>query len=110
MSHPLPQASQAAHPAVEFIEEVAGIYFRSIVLHRGQIVPQHAHDHDHATYCGAGSARLWVNGVWREDIPAGRAVPITAGQKHLFQALDDGTRLTCVHDAASADSLKAKGL
>jgi hypothetical protein len=56
---------------VEFVEEVAGHYFRSILLPRaGMRVPQHTHDHDHAT----------------------------------------GTRLSCIHDVASATSIKKKGL
>ena len=105
MSHPLPTVS-AARPPVEFIEEVAGIYFRSILLGAGDVVPQHVHDHDHATLVCSGSARLWVDGQWRADIEAGHAVEIGAMRSHLFQALKDGTRLTCVHDAKSAEALK----
>ena len=96
---------------VEFIEEIAGIYFRSILLkEKGTVVPQHSHDHDHATYVGSGAARLWVDGVWRRDIAAGHAVKIEAGHEHLFQALEPNTRLTCVHDVASAESVKRKGV
>lgn len=95
---------------VEFIEEVAGLYFRSIVLEcAGDTVPQHSHDHDHATLVGAGSVRMWVNGCWLADIPAGHAVKIKAATQHLFQALEPNTRLTCVHDASSAESLQSKG-
>lgn len=97
-------------PPVEFIEEVCGLYFRSILLNKGTLVPQHVHDHDHATYIGSGSARVWVNGQHMGDFPAGHAVPVKAGCFHQFEALEDGTRLACVHDVASADSVKAKGL
>ena len=84
------------HP-VEFIEEVAGILFRSVLLGKGMMIPQHVHDYDHATYIGSGRARLWVGGELKEDVEAGRAVLIEANKFHVFQALEDGTRLTCVH-------------
>ena len=96
---------------VEHIETVAGIYFRSILLARaGHVVPQHSHGHDHATYVGAGAARLWVDGKWVGDYPAGYAVEIKAGRAHVFQALQDNTRLACVHDVSSAESVKMKGV
>lgn len=96
---------------VEFVEEVCGIYFRSILLPRaGMRVPQHSHDHDHATLVGAGTARLYVDGQPAGDFHAGRAVPIIAGKHHAFEALEPGTRLTCVHNVASALSIKNKGL
>lgn len=96
---------------VEFVEEVCGLYFRSIVLPRaGMRIAQHQHDHDHATYIGAGSVRMYIDGTPAGDFYAGRAVPIIAGQHHAFEALEPGTRLTCVHDVASAQSIKKKGL
>jgi mannose-6-phosphate isomerase-like protein (cupin superfamily) len=96
---------------VEFVEEVAGIYFRSILLaSAGDTVPQHSHDHDHATFVGSGKARVWVDGVWQSDVVAGHAIEIKAGRSHVFQALEPNTRLTCVHDVASAESVKRKGV
>jgi len=96
---------------IEFIEEVAGLYFRSILLkYPGMVVPQHVHDHDHATYIGNGCARLYVDGVLKGDYPAGHAVEIKAGHEHTFVSLEPNTRLTCVHNAVSAQSVKAKGV
>lgn len=95
---------------VEFVEEKCGLYFRSILLNKGDSGEQHIHDHDHATYCGNGAASLFVDGDWKEDVRAGHAVEVKAGKKHRFLALEDNTRLTCVHDVASADSIKRKGL
>lgn len=96
---------------VERIEEVCGIYFRSVLLDRaGVVIPQHSHDHDHATFVGAGRARVWVDGTWYGDFEAGRAIAIKAGCAHVFQALEPMTRLACVHDIASAESVKAKGV
>jgi quercetin dioxygenase-like cupin family protein len=91
---------------VEFVEECGGIYFRSILFNKGRRVPQHAHDHDHATYCGAGSAVWFVEGMFRGIVTAGHAVEIKAGKQHEFEALEDGTRLACVHDVKSAERQK----
>jgi quercetin dioxygenase-like cupin family protein len=96
---------------VEYIEEVNGLYFRSIVLpKKGMRVPQHAHDHSHATYVGQGKAALYVGEVLVGIYEAGRAVPVAAQRVHEFEALEDNTRLACVHDVASAMSIKEKGL
>lgn len=97
--------------AVNFVEEVAGIYFRSVFLpFKGMTVPQHMHDHDHATFCGSGSARVYVNDQFHCDVKAGHAIEIKAGKRHLFEALEDDTRLTCVHDIASVEAIKARGI
>lgn len=95
---------------VEFVDEVAGIYFRSILINAGVVVPQHVHDYDHATYCGRGRAAMYVNGEFVMEVVEGRAVSIEAGKHHEFLALEDNTRLTCVHDARSAAMVKEKGL
>lgn len=96
---------------VESIEEVNGLYFRSVLLPKaGMRIAQHTHDHDHATLVGQGTAALYIGGVLSGIFEAGRAVPVMAGQYHAFEALADNTRLTCVHDIASAESVKEKGL
>lgn len=96
---------------VEFVEVVCGTYFRSVLLPKaGMRIGQHVHDHDHATYCGSGRAQLIVDGITQGEVCAGHAAAVLAGKRHEFIALEDNTRLTCVHDAASAESIKAKGL
>jgi quercetin dioxygenase-like cupin family protein len=96
---------------VEFVEEVCGLYFRSILLPRaGMRVPQHTHDHDHATLVCAGAARLFIDDQPSGDYYAGHAVPVKAGKHHAFEALEPNTRLACIHDVASAMSIKKKGL
>lgn len=98
------------HP-VEYIEEVCGLYFRSILLEKaGDRVPQHSHDHDHATFVGQGSVLAMADGEPIGYFAAGRAVPIKAGAVHEFEAQEDNTRLTCVHSIESAESIKRKGL
>lgn len=95
---------------IEWIDECGGIYFRSIVLQKGDKATQHVHDHDHATYIGSGSVRMWANGGDEGIFKAGRPVLVMAGVRHEFEALEPDTRLTCVHDAKSAESVKSKGL
>lgn len=94
---------------VERIEEVCGLYFRSVFLEQeGTIIPQHVHDHDHATYIGAGAVRVWVDGELLGDFEAGMAVPVSSGKFHQFQSIAPNTRLACVHDVASAESARGR--
>ena len=96
---------------VEYITEVAGLYFRSVLIpHKGMGIDQHVHDHDHATFVGSGKVMAFGDGRVLGEFSAGQAVEIKAGVYHQFEALEDNTRLTCVHDIASAESVKAKGL
>lgn len=98
-------------PLVERIEEVCGIYFRSVLLKEiGTVVPLHTHDHDHATFVANGKVRAWADGVLLGDFEAGSAFEVKAGKEHLFRALEPNTRTVCVHDIASAESVKEKGL
>lgn len=96
---------------VETIDEVCGLYFRAILLpKKGMRVDQHMHDHAHANYCGQGAAEFWQDGEHVRDVFAGDVIEIPAGKHHEFVAMMDNTRLTCVHDCASADSVKQKGV
>ena len=96
---------------VEFIDEVGPFYFRSILISNvGERIPQHVHDYDHATLCGSGRARMYMDGVEICILDAGQAVEIKAFHKHEFESLEPNTRLTCVHDPRSAESIKGKGL
>lgn len=96
---------------VERIEEVCGLYFRTMLLtYANTTIPQHSHDHDHATLVCAGKVRVWIDGKHLGDYSAGMAIPIKAGAKHLFHSLEPMTRLSCVHDIASAEAVKQGGL
>lgn len=96
---------------VERIEESLGFYFRTTILKKvNMIVPQHVHDHDHATLIGHGGVRCWRDGQWAGDYVMGMVVVIPAHTRHLFQSLMPETVLTCIHNVDSAMSLKQKGL
>ncbi len=98
-------------PPVEHIEEVGNLYLRSILLRNsGCVVKQHIHDREHLTLVGNGRARGWADGKWIGDKKPGEGFWILAGQEHLFQALESDTRLVCVHDIVSAQSVKDKGI
>lgn len=96
---------------VQYIEEVCGIYFRAVELLRaGDRIPQHAHDHDHASFVGRGSVVVRVNGEELGYFAAPKAIPIMAGAVHEFEAQEDNTLVCCVHNIESAESIKRKGL
>lgn len=97
---------------VEFVQEVAGIYFRSVLLKKkGMRIPQHVHSESHATYIGAGKVRLYVDYDLACDVEAGNAVEIQAGKRHWFEALEDNTRITCVWSLEAAErQMKSKGI
>lgn len=94
---------------VQFVDEINGIYLRSVLLPEvGMKIKQHTHDYAHVTYIGSGKARCYRNGVPAGDYPAGHAVGVDANCEHAFEALEPMTRLTCIHNVESAESLKAK--
>lgn len=96
---------------VQFVDEIAGIYFRSILIpEAGEKIEQHVHPYDHATYCGSGRARLYVNGIFQCDVEAGQAIEVKANLHHQFEALEPNTRLTCVHNTQSAAFIKESGI
>lgn len=99
-------------PVVEAIHaDVCGLYFRSVLLPKmGMRIYQHEHEYDHPTYCGNGSAEYWEEGKLIGNVKAGDVVEVKAAKKHFFVALEDNTRLTCVHSVESETSLRKRGL
>lgn len=90
---------------VEYCDECAGIFFRSIVIEKaGMIAGYHSHDYAHASYIGSGAARLYFDGVLQGDHVAGESVEIPANVAHSWEALQDNTRIACVH--RSEDAMK----
>ncbi len=90
---------------VEFCNEVAGIFFRSILIEKtGQIAGYHSHTYAHASFIGSGAARLHFDGVVQGVHFAGESVEIPENIAHSWEALQDNTRIACVH--RSEDALK----
>ena len=73
-----------------------GLAFFGVLLSKGMVIPQHKHTHSHATYIGSGSARYWANGVYMGIVGQAEALELPAETEHVFQALEDGTLITCV--------------
>ena len=100
-----------SEPLVENIVEAGGIYFRSIRLGEAGIhIPQHTHDHDHATLVCSGRAEGWCDGESMGNKGPGEVFEVKAGHQHSFMSLEHDTILVCVHSIESALSVKRKGL
>lgn len=96
-------------PRTEVIQEnVAGLYFRSIVVPRGIRVPQHVHPYDHATLVAQGAVSVEIEGSYAGVYSAGTAIEIKAHQRHEFVSLEDDTRLVCIHHTESAEAAMLK--
>lgn len=99
---------RAEHQPTTELTLYAGIYCkRWAIPDAGTVLPQHAHDYDHLTYVVSGAVRLW-RGLLNElegDYFAPCAIKIPARTKHMFQAIEAGTVLLCLHniDHALAD-------
>lgn len=93
------------------VQKIAGIYFRSILLPtEGTWIPQYIHHHAHATYCGAGAADYYIEGVKSGSVVAGQAVEVEAFKRYAFMTTEPNTRLSCVYGEKSAANLKARGI
>ncbi len=90
---------------IQRIQIKGGIYFRSVRLEKGTLIPQHTHDHDHATYVGSGRVVLYVDGRFEGEFSQGDAIEIKGGKRHEFQALEDDTLLACVWPESIGETL-----
>lgn len=91
-------AAEEQPPVIE-IKMVDGIFIkRMFIAKAGTFIPQHAHAYPHATFIAFGSVRIWKDGVLIGDYYAPKGLTIPANCKHLFQALEDGTTLDCIHN------------
>ena len=97
--------------AVEKVDEIAGVYMRSILLkQKGVSVPQHAHPYAHATLCASGSANVHMGMDFKGRMNAGDIMEVPKDISHTFTAQEDNTRLVCIHNTKSAEFIKAYGL
>ena len=79
----------------ERIQIKGGFYFRSVELKKNMKIPQHTHDHDHATYIGYGKVDLLIDGVYSATYETGDAVEIKGGKEHEFVTVEDSL-LACI--------------
>ncbi len=69
------------------------------MVHANTVVPQHSHTYDHTSLLATGSARVWKNGVFWQDIKAPMPIFIKAGIKHTFMSLEPNTVIYCIHNS-----------
>lgn len=104
----MPEFVKAPEPPVDTsIYEADGLWVKQIIVPKAHTyLPQHAHALSHLTMVAAGAVNVWRNGEWdaRHDAPEG--IYIAAGEKHLFQTLEDRTVLYCIHALATPDALR----
>ena len=87
------------------IQFKGGLYFRTLVLQAGGVGGQHAHQWDHATMIVTGSARLWSGAKVLGDYKAGEIAEVKAGEIHVFEALEDNTKLMCIWPESIGEEL-----
>lgn len=84
-----------------------GVFVKTMVVQKaGTLVPQHSHTYDHVSVLVKGSVKLWQDGVPDGEYRAPVGILIRARKKHLFQALEDGTTVLCVHDIGTAEAVE----
>lgn len=84
-----------------------GVFAKSMVIRRkGDQVPQHSHPFAHASVVVKGSIRAWQDGQFLGEFFAMDSLRIPAHTKHVFEALEDGTIMVCVHDIGMAEGVE----
>lgn len=93
-------------PIVEF-HTADGLFIKQMFIAKaGTLIPQHSHAWDHTSMLATGSVRLWADGVRVGDFQAPTGILIKAGVKHLFQSLEDGTTVYCIHNLHGEEAVK----
>lgn len=97
----------AEQPISTEIKMLDGVFVKSMCVQRaGTYVPQHSHVYPHVSVLVKGAVRVWRDGALDGDYAAPVGILIPAGVKHLFQALQDGTTVLCVHDIGTAEAVE----
>jgi hypothetical protein len=88
------------------ITTVDGVFIKQMHIPKaGSYIPQHSHQHDHASMVARGMVRVWIDGALDDRVRGGEyvaptAIFIAAGRKHLFLALENDTVIYCIHRSA----------
>ena len=86
---------------LEYVEfaEADDIWIRSYNVPKAKtVISQHVHSHDHITLVASGAIEAWQDGVKLGLFTAPSVVKISAGKKHAFLSVADGTVLCCLHN------------
>lgn len=84
-----------------------GVFIKQMIIpDAGTIVPQHAHKYDHTSLLATGSVRVMVSGKDLGVRSAPDAIFIKAGVMHMFEALEAGTQIYCIHNVSRTGSIE----
>lgn len=76
-----------------------GVFIKFIHLKTtGWVAGKHVHDYDHTTMLAKGSVMAFVEGEEPQKYTAPSALLVKRGKSHAFMALEDDTRLFCIHN------------
>lgn len=94
-------------PPIVEIHTADGLFIKQMYIAQAfTLIPQHSHAWDHTSMLATGSVRLWADGVLQGDFTAPTGILIKSGVKHLFQSLEDGTTVYCIHNLHGEDAVK----
>jgi len=97
------KAAEQPPDDIEF-QTIDDVFIKVMQINKaGTYVPQHSHAYDHGSFLAHGSIRVWQDGKLDADYHAPCLLHIRAGVKHLFQALEDNTRVLCIHNVSRAE-------
>ena len=93
-----PNYKQIDPEYVQF-DEVDDMWIRSYVVKKAHsILPQHSHEHDHATIVSRGTVEVWHGGEFVGQYTAPAVITVPAKKLHYFKTLTDDVVLCCLHN------------
>lgn len=86
------------------ISIVSGVFIKSMVFKRGQIVLTHKHTYDHQTLLAVGKLRVSIS-EQSTIYTAPTIIVIEAGKAHFLEGLAEQTVAYCIHAVTGSDDL-----
>ena len=84
-----------------------GLFVKQMyIAEAGTFIPQHSHAYEHLSMLAVGSVRLWKDGELVGDFHAPCGITIEAEAKHLFQSIEPGTMIYCIHNIERAGQVE----
>lgn len=84
-----------------------GVFIKGMIMvQKGTMVAQHAHEYAHTSLLVSGSIRVWAEEILLGDFKSPDAVFIKEKIKHKFQALEDNTSVYCIHNVGQEGKVK----
>ena len=100
----LPEAEQPDEVSIAISD---GMFVKGYRIKKaGTYLPQHSHKWSHVTLVCHGSIRAWVDGEYLGVFTAMKALAIPANTKHLFEGMEDGTTLACIHNISRTGEIE----